>query len=81
LQDFEVFTGFALAHAWQQERGPIPVGMRLIPKVPFVLGGGEFSSANLSLSDAVHGMRLRARLAVRLHNLPDGSAVRLRVDH
>ncbi len=78
LSDYEVLTGFPLAHRWQQAHGPIPVGKRLVPKIPFVLGG-DFEISNVYLLDAHEGMRLRAELAVQLRDLPDGAQVQYRV--
>ena len=39
LADFEFLTGQPLAHDWQARNGALPPGERLVPKVPFVLGG------------------------------------------
>lgn len=77
LADFEVLTGFPLAHEWQTLHGAIPGGMRLIPKVPFVLGGA-YAVENLYLGDAVEGMRLRAEIARQIASLPNGTAVEFR---
>lgn len=78
LRDYEVLTGYPLAHQWQKQNGRLPVGKRLVPKVPFVLGG-EFTLDNLRLIDAVEGMRLRADLAVQIKDLPDGAQIRFGV--
>jgi hypothetical protein len=78
LADFNILTGYALAHAWQQEHGPIRSGCRLVPTTPFVLGG-DFSVSNLKAVDAVQGMRWRGRLATQLQGLPDGTKVTLKV--
>ncbi len=78
LRDYEVLTGYPLAHQWQKQNGQLPVGKRLVPKTPFVLGG-EFTLDNLHLVDAVEGMRLRADLALQIKDLPDGAQVRFSV--
>lgn len=78
LEDCEVLTGYPLAHAWQENLGPIAPGMRLVPKIPFVLGG-EYEVENLHLLDAVKGMKLRASLAWQIRNLPDGAQVEYRI--
>ena len=78
LSDYEVLTGFPLAHRWQQANGPIPAGQRLVPKIPFVLGG-DFEISNVYLVDAREGMRLRSELAVQIRDLPDGAQVQYRV--
>ena len=78
LADYEVLTGYPLAHEWQKLNGAIPSGKRLIPKQPFVLGG-EYSLANLYLQDSVMGMRSRGDLARQIHDQPDGSQVRFKI--
>jgi outer membrane protein assembly factor BamB len=78
LDDYEVLTGYPLAHAWQSLHGRLVPGQRLMPKQPFVLGG-EFTVENLYALDAVDGMRLRAGLAMQLRDLPDGAKVQWRV--
>lgn len=78
LRDYEFLTGYPLAHQWQKQNGQLPVGKRLVPKTPFVLGG-EFTLDNLHLIDAVEGMRLRADLAVQIKDLPDGAQIRFSV--
>lgn len=78
LDEYDVLTGHSLAHEWQLKNGPIPSGKRLIPKVPFVLGG-DFVVDNLFLLDSARAMRSRANLAVQIRDLPDGSQVTFRV--
>jgi hypothetical protein len=77
LRDYEVWTGHRIAHEWQVIHGPIPVGSRLVPVIPFVLGG-EFSVQNCHLLEAVKGMKYRASIAVQIRDLPDGATVKLR---
>lgn len=79
LSDYEVLTGYPLAHQWQKKNGQLPVGKRLLPKVPFVLGG-EFLLNNLYLADAVKGMRFRADIASQIKNLPDGAQIKFNLD-
>jgi hypothetical protein len=76
LGDYESKTSWPLAAKWQAENGPLPTGKRLMPKVPFFLGG-EYSIENLWVGDPVEGMRLKADLALQTRKLPDGSAVKL----
>jgi hypothetical protein len=78
LDDYEVLTGWPLAHEWQVANGPLRAGRRLIPKVPFVLGGA-FSIDNLYAADAVSAMRYRGELAAQMRHLPHGSSVTLRI--
>lgn len=78
LTDYEVLTGYPLAHEWQSVNGRLPAGSRLVPKVPFVLGG-EFSVSNLYLLDARESMRMRAGLAIQIRDLPDGSQIQWKI--
>lgn len=79
LRDFRVLTGHPLAQAWQRKNGPLPVGYRLVPKVPFVCGGA-FDLSNLILMDADRGMRLRGQLASQIKDLPDGAKIRFVIE-
>lgn len=79
LSDYEVLTGYPLAHQWQKQNGQLPAGKRLLPKLPFVLGG-EFVLDNLYLADAVEGMRFRADIASQIKDLPDGAQIRFNLD-
>lgn len=78
LCDYEVLTGYPLAHQWQKQNGRLPAGKRLLPKVPFVLGG-EFVLDNLYLADAVEGMRFRADIASQIKDLPDGAQIKFNI--
>jgi len=69
-------TGWTLAKTWQAENGPLTPGKRLMPKIPFFLGGA-YSMDNLWAGDAVEGMRFKADLALQTRNLPDGAQVRI----
>jgi hypothetical protein len=79
LDDPAVLTGHPLAHEWQVKHGPLPLTHRLVPTVPFVLGG-EFTISNLHPLEATTGMRLRGELAVQLRDLPDGTPIRYVVE-
>jgi hypothetical protein len=79
LSDYEVLTGYPLAHAWQEVNGIIPEGMRLVPRTPFVLNG-EFALSNLVLMESEKSMRVRGNLARQIKNLPDGAQISFRID-
>lgn len=72
----EFETGFHFARQWTERNGPIASGRRLLPAMPFMLGG-EFSLENLFDGDAAEGMRFRADLALQARGVPDGASVRL----
>lgn len=76
LSDYDLWTGHALAREWQLRHGGLPNGMRLVPIVPFVMGGA-FEISNLHLLDAVVGQRMRGEIAAQIRGLPDGAQVRL----
>ncbi len=78
INDYEVLTGYPLAHQWQQQNGQIPARKRLLPKMPFVVGG-EFKLDNLYLADAVEGMQFRADIANQIKDLPDGAQIKFKV--
>ncbi len=75
ISDYEVLTGYPLAHHWQKQNGPLPAKKRLLPKLPFVLGG-DFALDNLYLADAVEAMKFRADIACQIKELPDGAQVK-----
>ena len=52
--------------------------MRLLPKVPFILGG-QFSIENFYVLNDAEGMQFRASIANQLHDCPDGTKVVLNI--
>ncbi|MGB7748669.1 MAG: SMI1/KNR4 family protein [Verrucomicrobiia bacterium] len=77
-EDTKTRTGWPVAHFWQLKQGVLKPGMRLLPKVPFVLGG-QFAIENLYELNDVEGMRFRASIANQLRDCPDGSKVVLNI--
>ena len=77
LLNYHRLTGYPLAHSWQLLNGPLARGKRLLPKIPFILGGG-YEVNNLFAVDAVTAMRYRGELWAQLRDLPDGTQVRLK---
>ena len=67
-------TGFSLGREWQAEHGALALGERLLPRVPFVLGG-EYTLSNLKKWNDRKGMRARGFLATKLQGVPDGAQV------
>ncbi|WP_248918438.1 SMI1/KNR4 family protein [Pseudomonas entomophila] len=78
LADYDYVTGYSLGHAWQTKNGALEQGYRLLPKVPFVLGG-KFEADNLYACDATEGMKMRGELAQKIKDLPDGAELKLQV--
>jgi hypothetical protein len=78
LNNYKVLTGHPLMHDWQVTNGAIRQGNRLMPKIPFVLGG-KYSLGNIYALDSVSAMKSRGNLALQLKDLPDGTKVEFRV--
>jgi hypothetical protein len=74
LIESALLAGWPMAHEWQEKHGAIPLGKRLLPRRPFVLGG-NYVMDNLVLAPDVEGMRARGRLARQLRDLPAGGEV------
>lgn len=74
LKGYPEETGWVLAHDWQLINGPLPRGVRLVPRVPFVLGG-DYALENLLPVESWRAMRYRGNLARTIHHTPDGQAV------
>lgn len=78
ISDWRGFTGYELAHEWQIQNRPLAEGERLIPKVPFVVGG-KYELSNLYAGRAVEAMRFRGSLARQLSRVPDGTPISLKI--
>ena len=78
LADYSFETGYQLAHAWQEQNGQLPEGHRLIPKIPFIMGG-EYEVDNLFALEAVKAMRYRADIWKQIRDVPDGTPIQLKV--
>ncbi|WP_203716112.1 hypothetical protein [Asanoa siamensis] len=80
LDDYDVLTGYPLAHEWQRLHGPLAPGTRLVPRQPFTVGG-EFEVANLVAVAEVKAMRIYGGIATTLAGVPDGSEVTFRIEN
>jgi hypothetical protein len=78
LEDYQVHTGYPLAHEWQKTHRRLKEGERLLPKMPFILRGA-YALDNLYVLDSVKGMKYRASIAKQLRDVPDGSKVKIRI--
>ena len=74
IDDYNYETGYSLAHTWQINYGMLKPEVRLVPRIPFVLGG-EYRIENLVATNAIDGMVSRGNLACKIHDLPDGTAI------
>lgn len=68
------WTGWPLAHEWQEMHSAVPLGCRLVPRRPFVLGG-EHVLGNLVVARDRDAMRARGKLATQLQGIEPGSPI------
>ena len=78
LSDLDRHGARGFAREWQHRNGPLGYSDRLVPRRFFVLGG-TYDDDNLAARNAVQGMRVRGPVAQHLHDLPDGTTVRLQL--
>jgi len=76
VKDPGLLTGYVVAREWQNEHGPLAEGHRLVPIVPFTVGG-DYEVSNLRSMTAAEGMRFRGQVALQIRELPDGTAVEI----
>lgn len=74
LDEPEELLGAAFAFDWQERHGALRAGERLVPLMPFSLGG-EYDDANLEPRGTLLALRERGVLARTLAGLPDGTEV------
>lgn len=74
LSDYDYQTGYAIAHKWQQKFGKLGYEERLIPKIPFVLGG-DYEIDNLFKMDTLDSMLYRANISNQLKDIKDGEEI------
>ncbi len=78
LADYNIWTGYSLAHEWQKINGVLSSRQRLIPKIPFVCGG-QFELDNLTAINVISGMKSRANLAMQIIDMPDGAQIEFNI--
>ena len=75
LARYDFATGYSISHAWQVENGVLPVGHRLIPRIPFCCGG-DFVVGNMLLVESVAAMRYWGHFARKIAQLSDGAQLK-----
>lgn len=78
LQDYNYCTGYPIAHQWQKNNGILDINERLVPKIPFVLGG-EYKIENITKIGLIDSLKFRSNLASQILNLPDGEQIKLQI--
>ncbi len=74
LAEPEELLGAAFAFDWQERHGALRPGERLVPLLPFSLGG-EYDDENLEPRATLTALRERGVLARALAGLPDGADI------
>jgi hypothetical protein len=77
LNDYNYYTGYPFAKEWQEKNGDLEIGNRLLPKLPFILGG-EYKIENFYKIDMLKGIKFCAYLASQLKEYPDGSTIKIK---
>jgi hypothetical protein len=78
LDDWRGLSGYDLAHEWQIKNHPLCEGERLLPKVPFVIGG-KYETDNLYSGQVDAAMRFRGNLARQIASVPDGTPINFKI--
>lgn len=76
LENYEEDTAWPLAHDWQNHNGVLLAHMRLLPRLPFILGG-EYEVDNLVAVECRQAMGYWGKLYNAIRNVPDGQSVSL----
>jgi hypothetical protein len=72
--EYNYYCGHQIAHDWQVANGKLVNGCRLVPKVPFVLGG-EYDHRQMFTVHESKYMLIRAALANKLYGAKDGEII------
>jgi hypothetical protein len=76
LADYNYRTGYSLAHEWQKQNGLLEDKKRLLPNVPFTLGG-EYSVENLVQADSLKVVEKASEIERKTRDLKDGTKVEI----
>jgi hypothetical protein len=77
LDDFDAETGWPVARDWQKQYGPLQRGHRLLPRLPFILGG-DYVAENLVSLPATEAMMKLGQLYQQVRGVPDGTPLTVR---
>lgn len=71
IADWNYATGYPVGHEWQMRNGALPSGHRLVPRIPFCVGG-EFSFDNMIPVEAAAALRYWGGFALAIAQSQDG---------
>lgn len=74
LSDYDYETGWSLAHEWQKKNYILARNYRLLPKIPFVIGG-EYEISNLVAVNKTKAIYAYKNLCSSVRDSKDGEAI------
>ncbi|TQV63566.1 MAG: DUF1851 domain-containing protein [Sulfurovum sp.] len=78
LDNYDYLTGYSLAYEWQTKYGKLAENERLMPKIPFVLGG-EYKIENLTKVNIIEYLNFRSDFAKQIKNISDGEQIKFEI--
>ncbi|MDX6278094.1 MAG: hypothetical protein QOJ72_2222 [Nocardioidaceae bacterium] len=78
IADYDHLTGAPITRAWQAINGTLPHGKRMVPAIPFMLGG-LFDLSSVNPIDCWEAAEFRASLWQQTKDLPDGTTVSFKI--
>jgi len=76
LSDYDYETGWSLAREWQLKNGKLRGQFRLLPKIPFSIGG-KYEAENLTAIEENKAMNAYGELYNAIKNTEDGQQITL----
>jgi len=77
LEDRDFETGWSLGQEWQRRNRALRMFERLLPVVPFAMGG-DFVPDNLVAVELNEALRMYGLLSQQLEGVPDGTCLTVR---
>lgn len=74
ISNYDYETGWSLARDWQKENGPLNIEERLLPKVPFSIGG-EYEISNLTVVKLNEAMKQYSNLFIQVKSAKKGESI------
>jgi hypothetical protein len=78
VKEYSYLTAWPLMRDWQDKNGPLPMGHRLLPKMPFV-GGGKEEVDNMFPVPLTDLIAFYEDLSAQIRDMPEGGTIEIRV--
>ena len=75
-EDSDYLSGVGLLRKWERKYGPLPKDYRLMPAVPFFLGG-EYAVDNIKSAPTMQVLSLFSDLHEKTRDVPDGTPIEI----